>query len=154
MANKDKKIVLWGLLGVAAFVIWSKVRAIANLIFSPGSITGVDIVGTVPFIYFTVYVQNTASTGVTVDSFAGNIWANGQLIGNISNFSPVYLAPNQQTSVPITAQLGFLGIVNEIISAFTTNSSRQQIEVKGYANGAGFQVPLNIKLLVGNNPSP
>lgn len=136
-------------LGVLGFVIWSKFRAISNLVFSPGSVTGIDIQGTVPFVYFTVFVQNTAGTGVTIDSFAGNIWANGQLIGNVSNFSPVYLAPNSQTSVPITAQLGFLGIVNEIIAAFQNRNTSQQIEVKGYANGVGFQVPVNIKLLVG-----
>ncbi len=109
-----------------------------------------DMQGTVPYIYFTVFVQNTAGTGVTVDSFAGNIWANNQLIGNVSSFQPVYLAPNSQTVVPITAQLGLVGLVTDVIQAFTSGNSSQQIIVKGYANGLGFQVPINIPLIVGN----
>jgi LEA14-like dessication related protein len=147
--KRGDRILLWAAAAVGAFVVWSKVRAISNLIFSPGSVTGLEMQGTVPFIYFTVYVQNTAGTGVTVDSFAGNIFANGQLVGNISNFTPVHISANSQTVVPLTAQLGLIGIVNTIIQAFTGSTISQEINVVGYANGVGFQVPINIKLMVG-----
>lgn len=135
--------------GLLGFVMWSKYRAISNLVFSPGSITGMDLIGGVPFIYFTVFVQNTASTGVQVDSFAGNIWANGQLIGNVSNFQPIYIPPNSQTIVPVTAQLGLFGIVNTIVDAFQNGNIKQSINVTGYANGVNIQVPINIKMIVG-----
>lgn len=144
-------ILLWSALALGAFVIWSKVRAISNLIFSPGSVTGLEMRGTVPFIYFTVYVQNTAGTSVTVDSFAGNIFANNQLVGNISSFTPVRISANSQTSVPLTAQLGLIGIVDTIIQAFAGRSISQEINVVGFANGVGFQVPINIKLMVGGS---
>ena len=148
--SRSERAIGWGVLGVLAFVIYSKVRAVTNLIFSPGTVTGIDLVGGVPFIYFTVFAQNTASTGIQVDSFAGNIWANNQLVGNVSSFQPIYIAPNSQTQIPVTAQLGLFNIVNDIISSFNTGNVQQQIEVRGYVNGTGFQVPVNIKLTVGN----
>lgn len=144
------KILLWGTIGLGAYIIWSKVRAIGNLIFTPGSVTGANMQGGVPFIYFYVYAQNTASTGVTVDSFAGNIFANGQLIGNVSDFQPVYIAPNSQTVVPVVAQLGLFAIVNDLLASIQAGSFKQNFEVHGYANGVGVQVPINMKFTVGN----
>lgn len=127
-----------------------KGRALGNLIFSPGAVTGMrfDTSGS-PVIDFTLQVQNTSSVGLRVDSIAGNVFSNSQLIGNVSTFTPVQIQGNAVTYVQVSARLRILGLVNDLIRAFQYKNISQAVQLQGFANVEGIQMPLNINFTVG-----
>jgi len=134
--------------GVLGLYFWKQKEAAGHLIFFPGNITGMQFVNSTPVVSLTLQVQNTSNVDLHLNSIAGNVLANGQLIGNVSNFTPVIIARNSQTLLPLTAQLQPLGIVNDIIRSFQTGSFAQDISIQGQANVGGVQVDvlLNFKV--------
>ena len=147
--SRDELYIALGFGGLLVFALFSKIRAIANLVFLPGNISNIGFYGANPTMTFTVFAQNTAGTAVTVNSFAGNIYCNGTLIGNISSFNQITLPANSQTPVPLNAQLMGISVVSDLISAYSSGSTAQNVEIKGYANGVGFQVPIDLSFSVG-----
>lgn len=148
ISGQNKQIIV-GLALLGVYVLYSKLRAATNLVFAPGNVTGISIQGATPYIYFTVAIQNTSDTSLTIQSFAGNVSMDGQLIGNVSSFIPVVIAGNSQTMVPVTAQLQGLQIVNQLITAWSTNTIQKKVTIDGKVNGIGFQVPVNLDFVVG-----
>lgn len=146
----NERMLLYAGVGVAAFVLFAKARALSNLVFTPGAINNFGFADGVPVADFTVLVQNTSSAGLTINSFAGNITSNNTLVGNVYNFTPVDVPANSQTSVNISIQFKPLGIVNDIIRAFQNSNFGQVVTVDGYANVSGIQLPLHLNFSVGN----
>lgn len=138
-----------GFAGILIFAVVAKARAIANLVFVPGGISNLSFAGANPVMNFSVYAQNTAGTAVTVNSFAGNIFCNGTLIGNVSEFTPVTLPANSQTEVSLNAQLMGIAVVSDLIQSFSSGGVTQNINIKGNANGVGFQVPIDLSFSIG-----
>lgn len=140
------------LLGLAAAVgiyYYKQKDAAGHLIFFPGNITGMGFSNSTPYAQLTIQVQNTSNVDIDLYSLAGEVYANGLLIGNVSNFSAVTITRNSQVLIPITVQFFLIGAVQNIINAFQTGSFKQDIQIEGYVNAANFQVPLTLKFNVG-----
>lgn len=142
MTKTEQTIVLAaGVLIAGSYLL--KGRALKNLVFSNGQLQSIGMQGATPIIDFTVLAQNTASIGITLQSLAGNIYTDdlGQktLIGNISNFSPVLIAANQQTFIPLQCRTRIVGVVNDLISAFQNRNFQMALVVQAWANVDGIQ---------------
>lgn len=133
------------MLAGAAWFVMRKSSAAGNLIWSPGQISDISSVGTNPTMQISVIAQNTSNTELLLNSFAGNLYANGTLIGNVSNFLPTVIAGNTQTPVPLTLTLLPLGLVNDLINAFINKTAIQNLDLEGMANVNSFQVPVPLK---------
>ena len=149
-----EKVILIGAAGIAAFVFYSKARALADLVVTPGPINDMGFQDATPVASVTVLAQNTSSTGILINSFAGNVFSNDILIGNAFSFSPVLIPGNSQTPVVINIQFKALGIVSDLINAFQSNNFSQNIKVAGYANVSGWQLPLNLDFRFGSPYNP
>lgn len=126
--------------------------ATGNLTFYPGRVESIDFAGSTPYITFSLLVQNTASVRVVINSLAGNLFGGSDgttLIGNVFEGEPVSVPANGQAVATLTAQLGILGIVNEIIRAFQYQNFQQKISFQGSANVGGVQAPLNLQFTIG-----
>lgn len=132
-----------------ALMLGLKARALGNLVFTPGTVSNMGFDGGIPTADVVLLAQNTSSTGLTVNSFAGNVFSNNILIGNIYNFQPVTIAGNAQTPVNLSIQFKALGVVTDLIKAFQNNNFSQDITVEAYANVSGLQLPVNLKFQFG-----
>lgn len=148
--NQLEKLLLYGGLGLVAYAVFSKVRAVGNLIFVPGQVTSMAFQNGAPLMQFSVTVQNTSSTQLQVNSFAGSVYSNGTLIGNVYNFSPITIPPNGMVIMYVNVQFMELGLINNIISAFTTKNFTEDLRVEGYVNSVGVQIPVDFSFKVGN----
>lgn len=138
-----KEVLLIGGLLVGIYFYKQK-QAAGNLIFFPGNITGMAFEGATPTADLTLQIQNTSNSDIDILSVAGNVFANGMRIGNVSNFTPVRLGRNSQTLLPIKVQFDLVGAVNEIIRAFQTGHYTQVLTVEGFVNAGGVQVPVSL----------
>jgi len=148
------KVLLIGAAGIAAYVFYSKARALADLVITPGPITDMGFQDATPVATVTVLAQNTSSTGILINSFAGNVFSNNILVGNAFSFQPVLIPGNAQVPVIINIQFKALGIVADIIRAFQQNNFSQDIQVQGFANVSGWQLPVNVDFKFGNPNNP
>lgn len=151
MKKQERLLLYVGFAGAALYLL-SKARALANLVVSPGNIASLGFYDGVPVAQLSVFAQNTSNAGITINSFAGNVFANGVLVGNVSNFQRTYIPPNSITPVLVELQFKPLGIVSEVISAFANNNAYQEIVIAGFANVAGLQLPVNLSFPVGKKP--
>lgn len=146
---KTGEVIGIGALAFIALGLVNKVNAAITLIFFPGNVQGISFQGINPVLTFSVIVQNTSNVDVTINSIAGNVLSNTELIGNVSTFVPVYLRANSQNVVTLTSQLSALGVVNDLIRTISTGSFSQDIQFTGFANVSGYQMPINVSYNVG-----
>jgi LEA14-like dessication related protein len=94
-------------------------------------------------------VQNTNSSQLYVQSFAGNLFSNSYLIGNVSSFQQIMIPGNSQRIFIVNVKLQPLGVVNDIINAFQTGSFTQFLKLDASANVDGVQLPVQLEFKVG-----
>lgn len=135
--------------GVVVYNVLVKGKALGSINFISGNVHSLALQGTTPVLTVGVIAQNTSSQKFVVRSIAGNVSADGYLIGYVSYFGQTEILPNSQVQIYVPIVLSPLGIVQDIINAFQTNNSQQEIEFKGYANVDNFQVPVDNKYKVG-----
>lgn len=140
---------LWGIAAIVGLTLWSKARAAATLIFLPGGISQIGFDNSTPVVDLTLVIQNTSSSGFTLESLAGNLYCDNTYIGNISSFVPVRVDGNTETVVPVKARLMLIGLVNQIIQAVATKNFTKKIEVRGFANAGFVRAPVNVEFTVG-----
>lgn len=128
------------LVGLVAINLFNKASAAGHLITFPGRITSLSFDG----VSATVLLQNTSNSDLTINSLAGNAYADSTLIGNISSFQPTMVPANGQVELPFTVRFMALNLVNEIINAIQSGSFNKPITIQGFVNGSGVQVPLDI----------
>jgi hypothetical protein len=136
---------VFGGLGLLAWQIMRKGLAAGNLVFSPGPITNIGLNGINAQLDLQLIAQNTSSADLLLNSFAGNLFSNGTLIGNVSNFSGAIIPGNSQVPVPMTVTLLPVGVVTDLINAFNNKTAVQNIDLEGTANINGFQVAVPLK---------
>lgn len=138
-------------IAVGGWALWAflKLRRVGRLVFFPGGIHSFKFVGSTPVIEFNVQIQNTSSYAVTVNSLAGNLYADGVLIGNVFTQSLIDINSNSAVIVRLTAQLGLLGVVNTLIASYQGRDGKKTIMFDGYANIDDLQVPIELKFNVG-----
>lgn len=143
-----EEVLLVGAL-VLGIYFYKQKQAAGNLIFFPGTITAMAFEGSTPTADLTLQIQNTSNVDIDILSMAGNVFANGIRVGNISNFSPVRISRNSQTLLPVKVQFDLLGAVNEIIRSFQTGQFNQELKVEGFVNAGSVQVPVSLVFKVG-----
>lgn len=94
-------------------------------------------------------VQNTSNQYFTLNSIGGNIFANDKLVGNVGSFVAQHIPANSQTTLYLKVKMNLIGIVSDIISAFTTGNIKQTIQLDATANVDTLQVPIKISYTIG-----
>lgn len=137
--------------GAIAFLLYTayKAKAVSNLLFFPGNVLSMGFMGANPVMTFNMSIQNTSSLPVTVNGLAGNLFSNGTLVGNVSLDGPITVPANTRVYQTFEAQFLLIGIVNNIIRAFQNNNFTQAMQLEGFANVSGLQVPISLELSVG-----
>ncbi len=149
------KLAIGGAAGLVGYWLFNRYEALKSLVFSPGIVTGFDMLsgngagGLMPVVYFTVIVQNTSGSDLLVNSFAGNLYSNDTLVGNVSNFTQVPIRANAATQIPVAGELRLLGIVDNLIQAFQTKNLTQKMQLVGSININGIPVPVTLDYTVG-----
>jgi hypothetical protein len=131
-------------IAAAAFAAWwlfSRANALNSLIFIPKGI-GVQSGG----LNLILGVQNPTGSAIQLNSLAGSINVNGSPIGNVSNFSPQIIAPNQETDVPLYLSANLFGIAGSVINQLDGNegSGNFRANLTGTANVNNIPVPVSI----------
>lgn len=147
---KTSEILILGAVGAGALLLFGKARAAGTLFFLPGRVNNIYFDGATPVLSLSLRVQNTSSQGFTVESMAGNILSGDFVIGNFSNFNPVYIAGNSEIVVPINVRLMLVGIVQDIITSFATRSFVKVITLQGLVNAGFVRAPVNVTFEVGS----
>lgn len=143
-------------MGVVAVGWFLKANAAGNLTFFPGNVTQVYFDGSTPVFEVSIIVQNTSGTALTLQSFAANVMAkqidSTIIVGNASGFSPVTIPANSEGAILVRLRLFAIGIVTDIVRAWTNKNYAQTITLVGAANVQGFppvQVPINLPFSIG-----
>lgn len=147
---KTGEVLALGAVGLIAAVYFSKVRAATTLIVLPGHVSNIYFDGATPVIELSLIVQNASSSGFVIESMAGQLTCDDYLIGNWSNFTPVHVNANSQVLVPVTVRLMLVGLVNNIINAFSTGQYEKTVVMKGFINAGFLRAPVNAKFVVGS----
>lgn len=130
--------------------LFRKGKALGNLYFFPKSFKGIRFDGITPVMTLGLAVQNTSNQSFTVNSLAGELWANKYLIGNVSQFDSYTVKANSQTVIDVKVRLSLIGIVTDIINAISNNTFSQTLELDSIANIDNLQVPIQLKFKFGN----
>ena len=105
--------------------------------------------GLTPVMTLSLLVQNTSSQDFTIRSLGGTLSANGYVIGKLSSFQTVQIRGNSEGLIIVEVNLFLLGIVNDIIQIFATGNTTQEIQLRAYANVDNYQIPVNMKFIIG-----
>lgn len=134
-----------------AFVVYklSQLKRVARLIFFPGPIHSFSMQGQIPVINFDLSIQNTASNAVVLRSVAGNLFADGILVGNVRSQGAVEVPANSSIQTRVIGQFSLIGIVNSIIDAIRDRDTSKEISFEGFANVDDLQVPVSLKINLG-----
>lgn len=132
-----------------AYNAFAKGTALKTLNFYPKKVDSLKFDGATPVITFSLAVQNTSNQNLVVKSLVGNLYANDFLIGNISMFRPVRVSPNSETVLSLTIRLSLLGVVQDIIRAFSNGGLQQNLDFDARANVDGYNIPIRIKYKIG-----
>jgi hypothetical protein len=137
--------ILLAAVGLLAYSLYRKQSALNTLQFYPYSLKGIKFDGITPVMTMGLAVQNTSNQNFTLNSFAGQLYANTYLIGNVGSFIPQNILANNQSVIYIDVRLSLLNIVSDIISAINNNSLNQTFELDSTANIDNLQIPVKVK---------
>jgi len=142
---KTSTLVGFTAVGLIAYNLVAKARALGSINFYPGRIVNLQFDGMTPVMTLELLAQNTTGQQMVLRSIAGNVVANGYIVGNISSFTPSPIRANSQSSLLVQLRLFPLGIVNDIIRAFELGNFHQDITIQAYANVDNYQIPIKLK---------
>lgn len=115
-----------------------------TLNFYPGKVKGLNWNGGKPTMTVELLIQNTSNQDYTLNSMAGNLYANGTLVGNLSVFNPVSIKRNSQTILDVQIKMLLIGMLDNIIDAITNGAYKVTLELDSYANVDNLQIPVDI----------
>jgi len=88
-------------------------------------------------------VQNVSNANVDLNALTGIVTINGSQIGNITDFSPVNIAPRSQQIVNIDLQPNLLSIPGAVQNLINNPGSTFNIAVSGNANVNNLVIPFS-----------
>jgi hypothetical protein len=126
---------------VVGFYLWTSAGTLNNLQFVPKGI-GVQGAG----FSLVLGVQNPTSNALKFSSLAASLNVNGSPVGNVSDFTPVTIAPNSETDITLMVIPNVFGVASGIINLADGNegSGNFQSALVGTANVNGAALPVNI----------
>ena len=148
MQIKTQHVLLAGAAGLLLYSAY-KARSVANLLFFPGNVLSLGFYGANPVMTFNLQIQNTSSLPVIVNALGGNLFSNDTLVGNVYSTQPIEVPANGRVYHTLEAQFLLVGIVNNLIDAWQYKNFTQKLQLQGYANVSGLQVPLDLEMSIG-----
>jgi LEA14-like dessication related protein len=89
-----------------------------------------------------VGIENPTDSQFLIKGIAGNVSANGNVIGNVTNYSQANINPRSTTYYYLPVRLSIIGVATDIYNTLTGNGSlSQEIVFNGAANVDGYDVP-------------
>ena len=146
MGIVEVAVILGGIIGLY-FI--NQAAAASSLVFFPSGINGLAFEGSGPVVTASILVQNPTNTAFTFESFAASATSDGTLVGNVSNFTPVAIAPNTEGVMPIKIRLLLLTAANDVIDAIQNRNIKKKLQVKGTINTNGVPVPVTLEYEIG-----
>lgn len=141
-----------GLTVVGVFLL-QKVSAAAAATRINFLVGGVKLasIGFTPILNVTVVAQNPTNSTFTINSFVGNVFLNGDMIGNAAGFIPTTVKPASpggltgQTEIPLNVSLNGLTLVSDIVSVITGQAQvAAVVRLVGTANVDNLLLPIDI----------
>jgi LEA14-like dessication related protein len=141
MGKKDStNTVLIAAGAFAAWWLWSRASTISNLNFIP---RGLAVVGGA--ISLILGVQNPTNNAIQLNALSGNLIINGNAIGNVADFQPVVIAPNNETPINLLVTANFFGLAAGALNAIEGNETGTiNATLQGTANINGTALPVNV----------
>lgn len=133
-------------IGIIAFIAWfaySRYETLSGLVFTPGGAKFDFSNPTSPVITINILVQNPTSNSLTLNSIAANVTLNGNAAGNISDFTQIVVAPNSQSTIPLSFRPNLVNLISQIYQSFTNGEAINGTLV-GTANVNNTAVPINM----------
>jgi LEA14-like dessication related protein len=135
------KYISYGVIGLLAYLSLKKAAAAKNFTFL---LKGLSI-SKFPKIEVIIGIQNPSNDRFTIESITGEVSINGKTVGNINSFQKIIIAPNQATLMRIELIPSFFGIGQTIMQMIKKRAKGSLlVNLKGVANMAGIQIPLNV----------
>lgn len=91
----------------------------------------------------TLDIQNPTPSAYTIKSFAGDLYINDVLSGNVSSFVPVTIGADSETNYPLTARLSTGVVISDLINLFN-GDKKVTVRLAGNAD-AGLVIPFDIQ---------
>lgn len=110
-------------------------------------VTGVQLgfQGTTPQVTIQIAIQNPTSSSFTINSIVGNVFLNGQFIGNVSSFQTTAIPPNGQVTLPVNVLLNVAQVIADVIHIIDGSAGIQaMIEIQATANIDNLAFPLDV----------
>jgi LEA14-like dessication related protein len=114
----------------------------SSLIFSISG-AGVNSIGLTSNVALTITVQNPTPSSYQVNAFAGQVYINDNLSGNVSLFQKILIDPDSEKSFNVNVSLN-VGVAISDIVQLINNPQKLNIRVVGTAD-AGIQIPFDIQ---------
>lgn len=101
--------------------------------------------GVTPVLNMILTAQNPTNSSLLISSFVATVSVNGTIVGNVAGFSPVTIAANSQTPIPLVVTMNGLTLFSDVVNILTGASPLSGVvTVIGTANINNLAVPLNI----------
>ena len=140
----NKKIIGFGILGIALFYLLGKKKFTKNALFSLEKI-GFDLKA--KKIIATLGVSNPTNTSANIKSIAGALYIKGKQVASVSSFQTATILPNAMSLIKLDLRPSLLGIY-ESAKALVQKEGTKNINATfiGSANVDGFNLPIKAKL--------
>lgn len=136
---------LLGIAGIAAAMYFSTKKAVGLLNYYISKVE-LSFSGATPILRLTIGIQNPSNETFQINSFVGNLLANGYVIGNVSSFEKLTIGPASLGLYKLTVRLSLIGVVSDIVNAIQQGSgTTQTITFKGAVNASGLLAPVNLQ---------
>lgn len=136
-------LIIAGIVGIAAWFAYAKKESAAILNYYLKGLS-IDFDGITPILNINVVVQNPSNEFYQVNSIVADVFADDELIGNLSTFTTVKIPPTSEVTIPVKVRLKLLGIVTDIIDLIKNKSGIPKTLIfEGIINASGFVLPFN-----------
>jgi hypothetical protein len=140
---KTNNLLIFGALGIGAWYFLTRLSTVGSLNFVP---RGLGLVGNAVSVI--IGVQNPTSEGLNLQSISGNLVVNGNSVGNVADFTPVTIAPNQETQIQLLITPNIFGIAANAIYQLSNNlTGGINATLQGSANINNTSLPLNVNFI-------
>jgi LEA14-like dessication related protein len=131
----------------AGLILWSFISK-SNVINSLRILINrihVEFSGLSPVITLYIVVQNPTNDTFTIYSLAGDVYVNGNFVGNVSNFTKFTVERNSQLEVPIVLKLSIVSLISQVVDIVTGKSAAGgTVQLRGNINLDNQQFPVDI----------
>lgn len=131
------------LLAGGGFLLWQVIQTGVGVNTVQIVFNGVQPQGALNYT-LTFLIQNVSNASATLNALTGAVYINGNLVGNLSNFTPVAIPATSQQSVNVNLQLSVLGSASEVVQQLQSSGQTLNFEVKGNANVGGLVIPFDL----------